>query len=62
MPRNYTINLKGGKQLTMKTTGYEKLCVAVMLCIIVNGNKLPPYIILTRKTVQKENFCKGVIV
>jgi hypothetical protein len=61
-PRNYTTNFKGEKQVAMKTTGYEKLHVTVMLCITTNGNKLPPYIILNRKTVQKENFCKDVIV
>jgi hypothetical protein len=62
MPRNYTVNLKGEKQVAVKTTGYEKLCVPVMLCITVNGSKLPPYVILNRKTVPKENSCKDVIV
>jgi hypothetical protein len=57
MPHNYTINFKGKKQVAMKTTGYKKLCVTVMLCITANGNKLPPYVILNRKTVAKENFC-----
>jgi hypothetical protein len=33
-----------------------------MLCITANGNKLPPYVILIRKTVPKGNFCKDVIV
>jgi hypothetical protein len=46
----------------MKTKGYEKLCVTVMLCLTKNGNKLPPYIILNRKTVPKEKFCKDVLV
>jgi hypothetical protein len=32
-----------------------------MLHITANGNKLPPYVILNRKTVPKENFCKDVI-
>jgi hypothetical protein len=41
----------------MKTTGYEKLRDSVMLCITANGTKLP-YIILNKKTVPKENFCK----
>jgi hypothetical protein len=30
--------------------------------VTANGNKLPPYVILNRKTVQKEHFCKGVMV
>jgi hypothetical protein len=45
------------KQVAMKTTGYKKLHVTAMLCIIANGNKLPPYVILNRNTVAKENFC-----
>jgi hypothetical protein len=62
MPCNYTINFKGDKQVAMKTTGYEKLHVTVMLCVTTNGNKLPPYVILNRKAVPKEHFCKDVIV
>jgi hypothetical protein len=62
MPRNYTVNLKGEKQVAMKTIGYKKLCVTVMLCITANGNKLPPYVTLSRKTVPKEIFCIHVIV
>jgi hypothetical protein len=48
--------------MAMKTTGYKKLCVTVMLCITTNGNKLPPYVILNRKTLPKENVCNYVIV
>jgi hypothetical protein len=33
-----------------------------MLCTTTNGNELPPYVILNRKTVPKENVCKDVIV
>jgi hypothetical protein len=60
MPRNYTINFKGEKQVALKTTGCEKLHVTVMLRITANGNKLPPYIILNRQC-QNKNFCKDVI-
>jgi hypothetical protein len=60
MPRSFTVNFKGEKQVAMKTTGYEKLRVTVLLCITANGNKLPPYVILNRKSVSKENFCKDV--
>jgi hypothetical protein len=63
MPRNYTVNYKGEEHVAMKTTGYQKLHVIVMLCITSEGNKLPPNIILYRKTVPKEIFfCKDVIV
>jgi hypothetical protein len=30
--------------------------------VTANGNKLPPYIISNRTTLQKENFCEDVIV
>jgi hypothetical protein len=46
----------------MKTTGYGKLHVTVMLCITANGNELPLYVILNRRTMTKENFCKVIIV
>jgi hypothetical protein len=41
MPHNYAINLEEEKEVAMKTTGYEKLRVTVMLCITENGNELP---------------------
>jgi hypothetical protein len=50
------------QQVAVKTMGYKKLHVTVMLCITTNGNKLPLYVILNRKTVPKEKFCKDVIV
>jgi hypothetical protein len=62
MPCNYAINFKGDKQAAMKVTRYEKLQVTAMLCITANGNKLPPYVTINRKTVPKENFCKDVTV
>jgi hypothetical protein len=42
----------------MKTTGYKKLSVTVMLCITANGNKLPPYVMLKRKAVSRKDFGK----
>jgi hypothetical protein len=58
MPCNYTVNFEGEKQVAMKTTGYEKLRVTVMLYLTANGNKLPPYIILKKKTIPEESFSK----
>jgi hypothetical protein len=46
MPCNYTIHFKWRKQVGIKTTGYKKIRVTVMLCITAYGNKLPPYITL----------------
>jgi hypothetical protein len=36
--------------------------VKILQYFLKYGNKLPPYIILNRTTVAKENFCKAVIV
>jgi hypothetical protein len=58
MPCNYIVNYKGKKQVAVKTTGYGKLRVTVMQHIPTNGNKLPPYVILNRKTVPKKIFAK----
>jgi hypothetical protein len=33
MPHGCTVNFKGEKQVAMKTTGYEKLHVTVMLSL-----------------------------
>lgn len=62
MPRNYTVNVKGEKQVIVKTTGNEKKRITVMLCVTADGGKLPPYVILNRKTIPKETFYEDVIV
>lgn len=67
MPRNYSVDVTGSKQIPIKTSGYEKQRVTVMLCVTADGHKLPPYIILKRKLVPKptknsETFPSGVIV
>jgi hypothetical protein len=45
-----------------KTTGYRNLRVNDMLRVAAGGNKLPPFVILNRKTLTKEHFCEDVIV
>lgn len=63
MPRACVVNEKGAKEVKVLTTGYEKQRVTVMLAILADGKKLPPYIILKRKTIpKKEVFPKDVIV
>lgn len=51
---NYIVSSKGEKQVTLKTIGYEKLRLIVMLSVITNGNKLLPYVILNGMTIQKQ--------
>lgn len=63
MPRACTVNEVGAREVKVRTTGYEKQRVTVMLCITADGCKLPPYIILKRKNMPKnECFPKDVIV
>jgi len=63
MPPNYTLEKKGVKEVLLKTTGCEKLCLTIMLAATADGRKLPPLLILKRKTLPKsEAFPKNVIV
>jgi len=63
MPPNYTLEKKGVKEVLLKTTGCKKLRLTVMLAATADGRKLPPLLILKRKTLPKsEAFLKDVIV
>jgi hypothetical protein len=55
MPLDTTVHKKGDKNVTVRTGGNEKQRCTVMLCISADGRKLPPYIVLKRKTVPKVN-------
>jgi hypothetical protein len=61
MPLDTTVHKKGDKNVTVRTGGNEKQRCTAMLCITVDGRKLPPYIVLKRKTLPKANV-KGVII
>lgn len=62
MPRNSTIDDKGASSVRVKTTGNEKLRCTAMLAITADGRKLPPYVIIKRKTLPKGKFPRGVHV
>lgn len=63
MPRTCTVNEVGAREVRVRTTGYEKQRVTVMLCVTADGRKLPPYIILKRKNMPKnETFPSDVVV
>jgi len=63
MPPNYTLEKKGVKEVLLKTTGCEKLRLTETLAATADGRKLPPLLILKRKTLPKsEAFPKDVIV
>ena len=40
MPRNYTVEQKGAKQVSIRTSGCEKQCITVMLGITADRHKL----------------------
>jgi len=62
MPRNYTLEKKDMKEVLLKTIECEKLRLRVMLAATADGRKLPPLVILKRKTLPKsEAFPKDVI-
>jgi hypothetical protein len=63
MPPNYMLEKKGVKEVFLKTTGCEKFRLTVMLVATADGRKLPPLLILKRKTLPKSKaFSKDVIV
>jgi hypothetical protein len=63
MPSNYMLEKIGVKEVLLKITGCEKLRLTVMLAATADGRKLPPLLILKRKTLAKsEAFPKDIIV
>lgn len=60
MPRSTTVNEKGARSVLVKTCGAEKQRCTVMLAVTADGRKLPPYVILKRKTIPKGNFPRGI--
>lgn len=61
-PSNNVIEEIGTKSVIIKTLGNEKMCITVMLAVLADGIKLPPYVILKRKTMQKDQLPTGIIV
>jgi len=62
MLSSYIVDDTGGKSVAIKTSGYEKMGVSVMLVVLADGTKLPPYVILNCKTMPKEQLPRGLTV
>ena len=63
IPYTQTVDFKGEKTVTIKTTGNEKNRFTIMLAITGDGKKLPPYVVFKRKTFpKKETFPKQIEV
>ena len=61
-PYEHTVAPKGAKTVSIKTTGHEKEHMTVMLCMCADGTKLPPNVILKRKTMPRDTVPKGLVV
>ncbi|KAH8028388.1 hypothetical protein HPB51_016501 [Rhipicephalus microplus] len=61
-PKSTTVDLKDAKSTPVRTTGAERQRCTVMLCIMADGRKLPPYVVFKRKTLPKEKFPQGIVV
>ena len=62
VPSNRTADVKGAKTVAVKTSGNKKTRFTVVLACCAGRTRLPPMIILKRKTFPKEKIPSGVIV
>jgi hypothetical protein len=58
---NVTVEEKCMKMVLVRGTCNEKTRIAVMLLGLADGHKLPPYVILRRKTILKEKLLVGLV-
>lgn len=56
MPSNYAVDVRGTKEVRLRTTGNEKTRVTAMLACTADGHKLPPFLIFKRKTIPKNEI------
>jgi hypothetical protein len=62
VPSNRTVDNKGSKTIAIKTSGHGKSHYTVVLSCCADGTKLPPLIILKRKTVPKDKIPQGIVL
>ncbi|CAI7887372.1 unnamed protein product [Closterium sp. NIES-54] len=62
MPAERTIEMKGARTVHVRSAGYQKERVTVMLAVTAGGLKLPPYVVFKWKTVPKVAIPAGVVV
>lgn len=60
LPSNTTIDHKGTKTVTIRTTGHERSSFTVVLACMADGSKLPAVCIFKLKNIPKENFSHGI--
>ena len=62
VPSNKTVDFKGSKTVTIKTSGHEKSHFTTVLACCADGTKLPPLLIFKRKTLPKESIPPGIFI
>jgi hypothetical protein len=60
VPSNRTVDNKGATTITIKTSGHEEPHYTVVLACCTNGTKLPPMLILKRKTTTNDKIPQGI--
>lgn len=59
---NRTVDVKGSKTITIKTSGHEKTHYTAVLSCCADGTKLPPLLIFKRKTLPKDKIPRGIFI
>jgi len=62
IPGKRTVDVRGSQDISIATTGSEKLNFTIVLCVLADGRKLKPMVIFKRKTIPREKFPSGIIV
>lgn len=62
LPLNRTVEKRGTKTISIKTTSHEKASFTCVLSCTAPGFLLPSMLIFKRKTMPKENFPKGIVI
>ncbi|CAI7745588.1 unnamed protein product [Closterium sp. NIES-53] len=59
MPQERTLETKGARTVHVRTAGYEKERLTVMLAVTASGLNLPPYVVFKHKTIPKVVVPRG---
>ncbi|CAI7914470.1 unnamed protein product, partial [Closterium sp. NIES-53] len=62
MPATTTVDQTGVRSVPIRSAGYQKERVTVMLACTADGVKLKPWVFFKRKTVPKGDFPADVVV
>ena len=62
LPSNTTIDHKGTKTVTIRTTGHERSSFTVVLACMADSSKLPAVCIFKLKNLLRKNFSYGIYI